>query len=139
MPRYDQEEFGGAHEAHNPFSAAADEDALFAKRAAEMQQRMKRRDGSVMSLAASKRASELEKSLNAWEENRLLTSGVVRLKEVRKGGDGGWVLLALGFGCCWLGFREAGCEREDIKSGATPAFKQATNNQPLHCSARPGL
>jgi hypothetical protein len=39
-----------------------------------------------MSLAASKRASELEKSLNAWEENRLLTSGVVRLKQVRGAG-----------------------------------------------------
>lgn len=78
---YDNEEFGGAHEAHasNPFVG---DDDLFAKRAAEMQQRMKRRDGSVMTLAQSKRASELEQSLNAWEENRLVTSGVVRLKEV---------------------------------------------------------
>lgn len=39
---------------------------------------------SVMSLAASKRASELEQSLNAWEDNRLLTSGVVKLKQVRE-------------------------------------------------------
>lgn len=36
-----------------------------------------------MSLAASKKSNELEKSLNAWEENRLVTSGVVRYKEVR--------------------------------------------------------
>lgn len=36
----------------------------------------------VMSLAASKRANELEQSLNAWEDNRLLTSGVVKLKQV---------------------------------------------------------
>jgi hypothetical protein len=81
--RYDQEEFGGAHEAHNPFAGAGDEDAQFARRSAEMQQRLRRKDGSVMGLAASKRRSELEKSLNAWEENRLLTSGVVRLKQAR--------------------------------------------------------
>jgi hypothetical protein len=37
----------------------------------------------VMSLAASKRANELEKALNAWEDNRLLTSGVVKLRQVR--------------------------------------------------------
>jgi len=36
-----------------------------------------------MSLAASKRASELEQALNAWEDNRLLTSGVVELRQVR--------------------------------------------------------
>jgi hypothetical protein len=36
-----------------------------------------------MSLAASKRANELEQALNAWEDNRLLTSGVVKLKQVR--------------------------------------------------------
>jgi hypothetical protein len=36
-----------------------------------------------MSLAASKRANELEKALNAWEDNRLLTSGVVKLRQVR--------------------------------------------------------
>ena len=79
---YDQEEFGGAHETHLPAAGAADEDALFARRTAALQQRLKRRDGTTMGLAASKRASELEKSLNAWEENRLLTSGVARLREV---------------------------------------------------------
>ena len=36
-----------------------------------------------MSLAQTKRTNELEKDMNAWEENRLMTSGVVRLKEVR--------------------------------------------------------
>lgn len=35
-----------------------------------------------MSLAASKRANELEKALNAWEDNRLITSGVVKLRQV---------------------------------------------------------
>jgi hypothetical protein len=31
----------------------------------------------------SKRASEVQKDINAWEENRLFTSGVVRAREVR--------------------------------------------------------
>ena len=42
-----------------------------------------RRDGSTMTLAQSKRASDLQTDINAWEENRLFRSGVVRLKEVR--------------------------------------------------------
>lgn len=49
-----------------------------------MQQKMKRRDGSNMTLAQSKRANELQKDMNAWEENRMLTSGVVRMREVSK-------------------------------------------------------
>ena len=40
-----------------------------------------------MSLAQTKRANELEKDMNAWEENRLLTSGVVRMKEVSLTGE----------------------------------------------------
>lgn len=48
----------------------------------ELQKRMTRRDGSTMSLAQSKRASEVQKDINAWEENRLFTSGVVRAREV---------------------------------------------------------
>lgn len=47
-----------------------------------LQKRMTRRDGTVMSLAQSKRASELQRDMNAWEENRMMTSGVVRLREV---------------------------------------------------------
>ena len=77
---YDQEE-GGAQidETHNPFLG---DENLFAKKEAEMQQKMKRRDGSNMTLAQSKRANELQKDMNAWEENRMLTSGVVRMREV---------------------------------------------------------
>jgi hypothetical protein len=37
-----------------------------------------------MTLAQSKRANELERALNAWEENRLITSGVVQRRQVRK-------------------------------------------------------
>ena len=81
---YDQEE-GGAQvdETHNPFLG---DEAVFAKKEAEMQQKMKRRDGSNMTLAQSKRANELQKDMNAWEENRMLTSGVVRMREVGRFG-----------------------------------------------------
>ena len=81
---YDQEE-GGAQvdETHNPFLG---DEAVFAKKEAEMQQKMKRRDGSNMTLAQSKRANELQKDMNAWEENRMLTSGVVRMREVGRPG-----------------------------------------------------
>lgn len=78
--RYDQEEGGGVDETHDPFVG---DDALFEKRAAEMQKKLTRRDGSTMSLAQSKRASELQRDINAWEENRLFRSGVVALREAR--------------------------------------------------------
>ena len=58
------------------------DDALFDKRAAEMQKKLTRRDGSAMTLAQSKRASELQRDITAWEENRLFRSGVVSLREV---------------------------------------------------------
>ncbi len=35
-----------------------------------------------MTLAQTQRASQLQKDMNAWEENRLMTSGVARLREV---------------------------------------------------------
>lgn len=47
-----------------------------------MQQRFFRKDGSRMTLAQSKRQSEIQRDINAWEENRLLTSGIARFKEV---------------------------------------------------------
>lgn len=77
---YDQEEFGMNHEEHkDPFIG---DDSFFAKRQNEMQQRFFRKDGTKMTLAQSKRATEIQRDLNAWEENRLLTSGVARYKEV---------------------------------------------------------
>ena len=80
LHRYDrEEEGGGVDETHDPFVG---DDALFEKRAAEMQKKLTRRDGSMMTLAQSKRASELQRDINAWEENRLFRSGVVRLREV---------------------------------------------------------
>eukprot|EP00798_Chlamydomonas_sp_ICE-L_P027222 gene27222-2471_t len=77
---YDQEEFGGvtAEAGANPFVG----DEQFFQKRAEILQKKTRKDGTTMSLMQTKRANELERDMNAWEENRLLTSGVVRLKEV---------------------------------------------------------
>eukprot|EP00210_Caulerpa_lentillifera_P000325 g318.t1 len=77
---YDQEEFGAGIEEHkDPFVG---DDSFFAKRENEMQQRFFRKDGTKMTLAQSKRATEIQRDLNAWEENRLLTSGVARYREL---------------------------------------------------------
>eukprot|EP00200_Dunaliella_tertiolecta_P008619 CAMPEP_0202370528 /NCGR_PEP_ID=MMETSP1127-20130417/2125_1 /ASSEMBLY_ACC=CAM_ASM_000462 /TAXON_ID=3047 /ORGANISM="Dunaliella tertiolecta, Strain CCMP1320" /LENGTH=1402 /DNA_ID=CAMNT_0048966503 /DNA_START=21 /DNA_END=4229 /DNA_ORIENTATION=- len=77
---YDHEEFGGAADREGAEPFVGDEN-FFQKRAADLQRRT-RKDGKMMSLAQTKRMNELEKDMNAWEENRLLTSGVARLKEI---------------------------------------------------------
>ena len=76
---YADEEGGGHGESFDPFSG---DDASFAKREVEVQKRFTRRDGSLMTLAQSKRVSQVNADRNAWEENRLVTSGVARLREV---------------------------------------------------------
>uniref|UniRef100_A0A7S0V1P2 RNA helicase n=1 Tax=Polytomella parva TaxID=51329 RepID=A0A7S0V1P2_9CHLO len=86
---YDSEEFGGAGSdaaaSHDLFSA---DESSFAPRGTpsssanaiqSLAPKLTRRDGSVMSLAASRRAAEVDRALNAWEDNRLMSSGVVRL------------------------------------------------------------
>jgi len=85
---YDREEGGAAdnEEGYAHFlSADPDEDPALQKKQQAMrqrQQRVMRQDGSRMSLQASKRANELQKDMNAWEENRLMTSGVVQQREL---------------------------------------------------------
>ena len=79
---YAQEEAGALDQSHDPFWADESNDASLARRTEIAQRRLTRRDGSVMTLAQSKRASELQKDMNAWEENRLMTSGVVRGREL---------------------------------------------------------
>lgn len=76
---YDDEEGGGHGEMFAPFAEARDDTA---SREKELQKRLLRRDGSRMTLAQSKRASALHADHAAWEENRLTTSGVARLREV---------------------------------------------------------
>ena len=80
---YDDDEGGGAHgDAHNPFSVGARDEARFAKKEQEYTKRLQRRDGSMMSMVASKRVSQLNADSNTWEENRMMTSGVIRAKEI---------------------------------------------------------
>ena len=87
-------------ETHNPFLG---DEALFAKKEAEMQQKMKRRDGSNMTLAQSKRANELQKDMNALEVNMMLTSGFVRMREVSKSSTQHLCLLTCSRGAqCFL-------------------------------------
>ena len=50
-------------------------DARFERSAAEMQRRLRRADGSLMSLAASHRAAERERAADAWEATRLRGAG----------------------------------------------------------------
>lgn len=92
---YREEGGGGIDETHDPFVG---DESLFQKREVELQKRMTRRDGSTMSLAQSKRASEVQKDINAWEENRLFTSGVVRAREVH--GDLAALPAALTYTAC---------------------------------------
>lgn len=79
---YGQEETGALDQSHDPFLGDADHDLSLLRRKEIAQKRLTRRDGSLMTLAQSKRASEMQKDMNAWEENRLLTSGVVNPLEV---------------------------------------------------------
>ena len=80
---YDDDEGGGAHgDAHNPFNTNARDEARYAKKEQEYAKRLTRRDGSLMSMAASRRVSQLNADSNQWEENRMMTSGVIRTKEI---------------------------------------------------------
>jgi len=80
---YDDDEGGGAHgDAHNPFNTTARDEARYAKKEQEYAKRLTRRDGTLMSMAASRRVSQLNADSNQWEENRMMTSGVIRMKEI---------------------------------------------------------
>lgn len=79
---YDDDEGGGGHgDAFNPF-IGADDDVKVKKKEEAYQKRLTRRDGKPMTLAQSKRMAGIHADHNAWEENRMLNSGVVVRKEV---------------------------------------------------------
>ena len=79
---YDDDEGGGGHgDAHNPFAGSETEDRM-KKKEQEYAKRLTRRDGRPMTLAQSKKMAGIHADHNTWEENRLVTSGVVRLREV---------------------------------------------------------
>ena len=79
---YDDDEGGGGHgDAFNPFIGADDDQKVKQKEEA-YQKRLTRRDGRPMTLAQSKKMAGIHADHNAWEENRMLNSGVVVRKEV---------------------------------------------------------
>ena len=47
-----------------------------------MQQRLVRPDGTVMSLAQSKRASQVQRDLEAWEHSRMVAAGLAQRSDV---------------------------------------------------------
>ena len=79
---YDDDEGGGARgDAFDAFGVGGDDERM-RKREVEYQKRLTRRDGRPMTLAQSKRMAGVHADHNTWEENRLVTSGVVRVREV---------------------------------------------------------
>lgn len=79
---YDREEGGSVMESDMGAPFLGDE-ATFKKREAEMAKRLTRRDGTRMSLAQSKKMSQLSADNAQWEDRQLLRSGAVRGTEVQ--------------------------------------------------------
>ena len=82
---YDDDEGGGGHgDSFDPFGEKADAKSKerFEKKRLEYAKRLTRADGSLMTLANSARFSQIHKDHATWEENRMLTSGVARVKEI---------------------------------------------------------
>ncbi|MCO5579412.1 hypothetical protein L7F22_033267 [Adiantum nelumboides] len=79
---YDREEGGSVMDADMVAPFLGDE-ATFKKREAEMAKRLTRRDGTRMSLAQSKKMSQLSADNAQWEDRQLLRSGAVRGTEVQ--------------------------------------------------------
>ncbi|GMH27685.1 hypothetical protein Nepgr_029528 [Nepenthes gracilis] len=79
---YDREE-GGAVCDTNSSSFFLGDEASFQKKEAELAKRLVRRDGTRMSLAQSKKLSQLTADNAEWEDRQLLRSGAVRGTEVQ--------------------------------------------------------
>ncbi|KAI5058388.1 hypothetical protein GOP47_0026558 [Adiantum capillus-veneris] len=79
---YDREEGGSVMDSDMVAPFLGDE-ATFKKREAEMAKRLTRRDGTRMSLAQSKKMSQLSADNAQWEDRQLLRSGAVRGTEVQ--------------------------------------------------------
>ncbi|KAL8162870.1 hypothetical protein V2J09_014359 [Rumex salicifolius] len=76
---YDREEGGTAFDSDDTFY----HEASFQKKEAQLAKRLVRRDGTLMSLAQSKKQSQLSADNAQWEDRQLLRSGAVRNKEVQ--------------------------------------------------------
>jgi len=79
---YDREE-GGATLDLDTAQPFLGDDATFKKRETEMTKRLTRRDGTQMSLAQSKKLSQLSADNAEWEDRQLLRSGAVRGTELQ--------------------------------------------------------
>lgn len=79
---YDREEGGSILESSNNTPFLGDE-ATFRKREADMAKRLMRRDGTRMTLAQTKKMSQLSADNAQWEDRQLLRSGAVRGTEVQ--------------------------------------------------------
>ncbi|XP_027339905.1 pre-mRNA-splicing factor ATP-dependent RNA helicase DEAH7 [Abrus precatorius] len=79
---YDREEGSTMFDGDNSSVFLGDE-ASFQKKEAELAKRLVRRDGTKMSLAQSKRLSQLTADNAQWEDRQLLRSGAVRGTEVQ--------------------------------------------------------
>ncbi|KAJ4836427.1 hypothetical protein Tsubulata_043006 [Turnera subulata] len=79
---YDREEGNTMFDADTSSFFLGDE-ASFQKKEAELAKRLVRRDGSKMSLAQSKKLSQLTADNAQWEDRQLLRSGAVRGTEVQ--------------------------------------------------------
>ncbi|KAL9322938.1 hypothetical protein ACSQ67_010991 [Phaseolus vulgaris] len=79
---YDREEGGTLFDGDNSSLFLGDE-ASFQKKEAELAKRLVRRDGTKMSLAQSKKLSQLTADNAQWEDRQLLRSGAVRGTEIQ--------------------------------------------------------
>uniref|UniRef100_A0A0C9RLQ8 RNA helicase n=1 Tax=Wollemia nobilis TaxID=56998 RepID=A0A0C9RLQ8_9CONI len=79
---YDREEGGTMLEGDSSSLFFGDE-AAFEKRKSEMAKRLIRKDGTKMSLAQSKKMSQLTADNAQWEDRQLMRSGAVRGTEVQ--------------------------------------------------------
>ncbi|KAL3636460.1 hypothetical protein CASFOL_021007 [Castilleja foliolosa] len=78
---YDREEGGTVYDRNNSSYFLGDE-ASFQKKEAELAKKLVRRDGSQMTLAQSKKLSQMTTDNANWEDRQLLRSGAVRGTEL---------------------------------------------------------
>ncbi|MED6205991.1 hypothetical protein PIB30_022881 [Stylosanthes scabra] len=80
---YDREEGSTMFDGGDNSSLFLGDEASFQKKEAELAKRLTRRDGTKMSLAQSKKLSQLTADNAQWEDRQLLRSGAVRGTEVQ--------------------------------------------------------
>lgn len=79
---YDREEHNTMFDADSS-SLVLGDDTSYQKKEAELAKKLTRRDGSLMTLAQSKKMSQLTADNAQWEDRQLLRSGAVRGTEVQ--------------------------------------------------------